>query len=94
MVPMIKGNGKRQLKSRVKGTLWYCRTGFIRMWFCLNFVSGNFIFSDTVVKEPFMVLEGHRSIVNQVRYNHHAQALASSGVEKCVKVRSTNKNRK
>ena len=36
--------------------------------------------------EPAMILKGHRSIVNQIRYNHHAQALASSGVEKVVKV--------
>ena len=33
-----------------------------------------------------MILEGHRSIVNQIRYNHHAQILASSGVEKVIKV--------
>ncbi|CAK8678323.1 DDB1- and CUL4-associated factor 5-like isoform X1 [Clavelina lepadiformis] len=32
-----------------------------------------------------MVLKGHRSIVNQVRYNKETQLLASSGVEKSVK---------
>ena len=37
--------------------------------------------------EPTMILKGHRSIVNQIRYNHNAHALASSGVEKVVKVR-------
>lgn len=33
-----------------------------------------------------MVLYGHRSIVNQVRYNRQKCILASSGVEKIVKV--------
>ena len=32
------------------------------------------------------VLQGHRSIVNQVRYNHSRSLLASSGVEKVVKL--------
>eukprot|EP00794_Sanderia_malayensis_P020108 gene20108-22079_t len=41
---------------------------------------------DTVVKDPFMILEGHRSIVNQVRYNNYAQTLVTSGVEKCIKL--------
>ena len=33
-----------------------------------------------------MVLYGHRSIVNQVRYNPQRCILASSGVEKVIKV--------
>jgi hypothetical protein len=33
-----------------------------------------------------MVLYGHRSIVNQVRYNPQKCLLASSGVEKIIKV--------
>jgi hypothetical protein len=33
-----------------------------------------------------MVLKGHRSIVNQVRYNPSYDLLASSGVEKMIKV--------
>lgn len=33
-----------------------------------------------------MVLFGHRSIVNQVRYNHQKCIIASSGVEKIIKV--------
>lgn len=33
-----------------------------------------------------MVLYGHRSIVNQVRYNPQRCLLASSGVEKIIKV--------
>jgi DDB1- and CUL4-associated factor 5 len=33
-----------------------------------------------------MVLYGHRSIVNQVRYNQQKCILASSGVEKIIKV--------
>lgn len=33
-----------------------------------------------------MVLYGHRSIVNQVRYNSKKCILASSGVEKIVKI--------
>jgi len=32
------------------------------------------------------VLQGHRSIVNQVRYNHSRGIIASSGVEKVVKL--------
>ncbi|CAH0551033.1 unnamed protein product [Brassicogethes aeneus] len=32
-----------------------------------------------------VVLKGHRSIVNQVRYNKHNNLIASSGVEKMVK---------
>ncbi|XP_065067254.1 DDB1- and CUL4-associated factor 5-like [Rhopilema esculentum] len=38
------------------------------------------------IDEPAMVLKGHRSIVNQIRYNHHAQAIVSSGVEKVIKL--------
>lgn len=33
-----------------------------------------------------MVLYGHRSIVNQVRYNPQKCVLASSGVEKVIKI--------
>lgn len=33
-----------------------------------------------------LVLRGHRSIVNQVRYNKENNLIASSGVEKMVKV--------
>lgn len=33
-----------------------------------------------------IVLVGHRSIVNQVRYNKQNDIIASSGVEKMVKV--------
>lgn len=36
--------------------------------------------------EPHVVLHGHRSIVNQVRYNRYNNLIASSGVEKMVKV--------
>ncbi|KAK4884518.1 hypothetical protein RN001_000789 [Aquatica leii] len=36
-----------------------------------------------------VVLRGHRSIVNQVRYNKHNNLIASSGVEKMVKLWST-----
>ncbi|XP_060805349.1 DDB1- and CUL4-associated factor 5 [Amyelois transitella] len=39
--------------------------------------------------EPHIVLYGHRSIVNQVRYNPHYSIIASSGVEKIIKVWST-----
>ncbi|XP_072929778.1 uncharacterized protein [Epargyreus clarus] len=41
---------------------------------------------DMVVEPPQIVLYGHRSIVNQVRYNPHYCAFASSGVEKIIKV--------
>ena len=33
-----------------------------------------------------MVLKGHRSIVNQIRYNPYSHTIASSGVEKVIKV--------
>lgn len=33
-----------------------------------------------------MVLRGHRSIVNQVRYNQASCIFASSGVEKLIKI--------
>lgn len=36
-----------------------------------------------------LVLNGHRSIVNQVRYNRQCNLIASSGVEKMVKLWST-----
>lgn len=37
-----------------------------------------------------LVLQGHRSIVNQVRYNSQRSVIASSGVEKIVKFWSVN----
>ncbi|CAG9789403.1 unnamed protein product [Diatraea saccharalis] len=42
--------------------------------------------SDMVVEPPHIVLYGHRSIVNQVRYNPRYCLIASSGVEKIIKV--------
>ncbi|KAL1513165.1 hypothetical protein ABEB36_002613 [Hypothenemus hampei] len=36
-----------------------------------------------------VVLKGHRSIVNQVRFNKHNNLIASSGVEKMIKLWST-----
>ncbi|CAB3249316.1 unnamed protein product [Arctia plantaginis] len=42
--------------------------------------------SDVIMESPHMVLYGHRSIVNQVRYNPHYCLIASSGVEKIIKV--------
>uniref|UniRef100_A0A087YHA4 Actinin, alpha 1 n=1 Tax=Poecilia formosa TaxID=48698 RepID=A0A087YHA4_POEFO len=38
-----------------------------------------------VVNGAFMVLKGHRSIVNQVRFNPHSYMICSSGVEKVIK---------
>lgn len=49
-------------------------------------------FNDLVTKKNqwidshHMVLFGHRSIVNQVRYNPQKCVLASSGVEKVIKI--------
>lgn len=40
----------------------------------------------TWVKSAHMVLRGHRSIVNQVRYNQASCIFASSGVEKIIKI--------
>jgi WD repeat-containing protein 22 len=34
-----------------------------------------------------MILKGHRSIVNQVRFNSSNYIIASSGVEKLIKVK-------
>ncbi|XP_061854863.1 DDB1- and CUL4-associated factor 5 isoform X1 [Colius striatus] len=39
-----------------------------------------------VVNGAFMVLKGHRSIVNQVRFNPHTYMICSSGVEKIIKI--------
>ncbi|MBN3277730.1 DCAF5 factor, partial [Polyodon spathula] len=39
-----------------------------------------------VVNGAFMVLKGHRSIVNQVRFNPHNYTICSSGVEKVIKM--------
>lgn len=38
------------------------------------------------VESAHMVLRGHRSIVNQVRYNQTSCIFASSGVEKIIKI--------
>ena len=38
------------------------------------------------VGRAFMVLHGHRSIVNQVRFNPTTHMLISAGVEKVLKV--------
>lgn len=43
-------------------------------------------FSEPIVKRAQHVLSGHRSIVNQVRYNAAYNIIASSGVEKIIKV--------
>jgi len=45
-------------------------------------------FSAQTVKEASMVLRGHRSIVNQVRFNRTNHMIVSSGVEKIIKVMS------
>ncbi|XP_069494692.1 DDB1- and CUL4-associated factor 5 isoform X2 [Ambystoma mexicanum] len=39
-----------------------------------------------VVNGAFMVLKGHRSIVNQVRFNPQNYMICSSGVEKVIKI--------
>lgn len=38
-----------------------------------------------VVPSPHMVLPGHRSIANQIRYSPTHHLLCSSGVEKIIK---------
>ena len=38
------------------------------------------------VGEAHLVLKGHRSIVNQVRFNPSNNIMISSGVEKVIKV--------
>lgn len=39
-----------------------------------------------IVANPHMILRGHRSVVNHVRYNPVVCSLASCGVEKMIKV--------
>lgn len=34
-----------------------------------------------------MILRGHRSVVNQIRYSSRLHTIVSSGVEKIIKVR-------
>lgn len=45
--------------------------------------------SCTWVRQAHLVLSDHRSIVNQVRFNRASMVLASSGVEKIIKLWST-----
>lgn len=59
--------------------------------FCHTIINYNILNSvlvpdDMLVEPPHLVLYGHRSIVNQVRYNPHYCLIASSGVEKIIKV--------
>lgn len=43
-------------------------------------------FSAQWIDSAHMILKGHRSIVNQVRFNPSNYIIASSGVEKLIKV--------
>ncbi|CAG2165823.1 unnamed protein product [Oppiella nova] len=45
--------------------------------------------SECFVEKADLVLSGHRSIVNQVRYNYTNSVIASSGVEKVIKLWSS-----
>ena len=47
------------------------------------------IISGLYINSAHMVLRGHRSIVNQVRFNQANHNIISSGVEKIVKVSIT-----
>lgn len=42
-----------------------------------------------VVPSPHLVLPGHRSIANQIRYSPTHHLLCSSGVEKIIKARDS-----
>lgn len=44
------------------------------------------LFLEHWVGKAHLVMKGHRSLVNQVRYNSHTEVLISSGVEKIIKV--------
>lgn len=46
----------------------------------------NFFILGVWVEKTHLILYGHKSIVNQVRYNPYSYTIASSGVEKCIKV--------
>ena len=39
-----------------------------------------------LINRASVVLRGHRSIVNQVRYNHSDGTIATAGVEKCIRL--------
>lgn len=45
-----------------------------------------FLFSGEYIQDAHMILKGHRSIVNQVRFNPSNHLIISSGVEKVIKV--------
>ncbi|CAG5132541.1 unnamed protein product [Candidula unifasciata] len=53
----------------------------VYLWKIPSDISENYIQS-----QPHMILKGHRSIVNQVRYCSHNQTIISSGVEKLIKM--------
>ena len=68
---------------------------------CIYFLSKYFLHTDLerekggiwgeidngVVPSPHLVLPGHRSIANQIRYSSTHHLLCSSGVEKIIKVK-------
>ena len=44
---------------------------------------------DHFIWNAHMILRGHRSVVNQVRYSSRLHTIVSSGVEKIIKVRTS-----
>ena len=52
----------------------------------LPYIYFSYSLTENFVSEAHMVLKGHRSIVNEVRFNPQNFIIASSGVEKIVKV--------
>ncbi len=48
--------------------------------------SSSHLNSENFVWNAHMILYGHRSVVNQVRYSSRLHTIASSGVEKVIKV--------
>ena len=53
------------------------------------YINAQLLFSGLYINSAHMVLRGHRSIVNQVRFNQANHNIISSGVEKIVKVSIT-----
>lgn len=76
------GNSKIFCKKAQENSTILCENAADSKFFCEK--AGGV--TNNVVEKAEFVLKGHRSIVNQVRYNETFSILASSGVEKVIKL--------